>query len=59
MEEFEAQLINAINNNPMPLDMKWYVCRQVFSLIDTEYKKQKALQAQMQQQQENNNEGSE
>ena len=58
MEEFEAKLIEVVNGNPLPLDMKWYVFRHVFGLIDVEYQKQKTLQKQNQQQQENN-EGSE
>lgn len=39
MEEFEKQLIELIQTNPIPLEAKLYVMKHVYSIAEAEYKR--------------------
>lgn len=39
MEEFEKQIIELIQTNPIPLEAKLYVMKHVYTIVEAEYKR--------------------
>ena len=51
MEDLQKKLINDINNSQLPVGIIYYIAKDVFSQVETEYQKSLALEKQ-----ENSNE---